>query len=35
MTLLICRRVLQCNYHKEYGRDKPDDRTATCREARC
>lgn len=22
--------MLQCNYHRECGRDKPDERTATC-----
>ena len=35
ITLMLCVRVLNLTHHKEYGRDKPDERTATCREARC
>ena len=35
IALILLAGVIQCNYHKEYGRDKPDERTATCGPARC
>ena len=30
MTLIPDQNVVSLSHHKEYGRDKPDDRTATC-----
>ncbi len=30
LTLMPNSNVVSLSHHKEYGRDKPDDRTATC-----
>ena len=31
MTLMLSPGMVNSNYHEEYVKDKPDDRTATCR----